>query len=187
MLKAGQKIMLNVAELHKEAPHDWAAMIFGLLACAISIFNFFKAFLDDRKSLHRYLSDKRDSLQSLVINAELSFAIASRQLNELRLDALLDGATDIAKQCEELLKTMGTQIEIADLVKEELKKAIPYSDPGRKLEDSLDVMILTMKELSSKKIIEENGRDYIDPARQNLRLRKIVEQQGGSAKLIEGC
>jgi hypothetical protein len=161
--------------------NEWAAILFGATGFAISLVTLLRSITTAKRTRTIELNQRRHEVLALAVEADTALMIAKRQLQELRYEAHSDGAADIQKQAEEFIENLNKQTELVQHARNLLGMGIPTTRrEAMKLEPVLDQCLIQLRPFADEKRIEEEGRVFIDPARENLRLRRLLKAQGQS-------
>lgn len=165
-------------------PNEWASMLFGFTAFCISLATLLRSFNADRKAEeskrkqeHRTLmleiEEKRNTILDQLLAAELGLTVTKRQHRELLNEAHREGAGYVAARTEEAVASIDVQIALIAAMRAEASRDIDVSDgsdSGLSMLAEFDQVLIRLKPYANIHFLEEQGRAFIDPSREQLYL-----------------
>ncbi|MEI8574004.1 hypothetical protein JWZ98_10960 [Methylomonas sp. EFPC1] len=148
----------------------------GVLGFIISCVNLWRSIQSTRQAQVLALAQKKHEALSLVMEGEIGNMAARRQLRTVRYEALNADAEDIAQQVSEFIDGHDRALSNLSRLREGLSAIVPGAARHKDLIKMIDVIIPQIKQVTEAKWIAEGVGEYVDEVKENLSLRKRVQQ-----------
>lgn len=150
------------------------AVLLGVLGFFLSCVNLWRAILSSNETRSLAFAQKKQEALTLLIEGEVAYLSARRQLWEVRDDAYEAGANELADVAVEFIGDYERSIaRLAEIRTELEKKATPQMRHQDQLQ-FVETTINSIKQITDPPKIYAELSSFVDQAKRNIILRKKI-------------
>lgn len=150
------------------------AALLGVLGFALSCVNLWRSFQSNNKTRALAYAHKKQEALTLVIEGEVAYMSARRQLWEVRDDAYEAGANELADDAAEFILDYERSIARLAGIRAELEKKSAIEMRHQDQLKFIERTITSIKQITDPQKIYAELASFVDQAKRNIILRKKI-------------